>query len=95
MKKHFQNLTNLFKNTSSFEFKVQQSTLMSNTGSIDMADIIFVIECFEGYGPEENGAYPSGYDFVLKFFTLINKHPHPGLIAIKLNVTLHLILYEF
>jgi hypothetical protein len=38
-----------------------------------MSDILFLIECFEGFGPECNGVYLSGGEYVNESFELTNK----------------------
>lgn len=37
---------------------------MQNNPSILMSDILYLIECFEGYGPECNGVYLTGSEYL-------------------------------
>ena len=68
---------------------------MANAAYISMTDILFLIECFEGYGPECNGVYISGNEYIEQFFIVATNKSQTGLVTIKLCLTLHLILYEF
>lgn len=61
--------------TSAFETKLNQSTLMQNSANISMTDILYLIECFEGYGPECNGIYLSGSEYMEQYFNIITSKP--------------------
>jgi hypothetical protein len=68
---------------------------MHDSAAVSMNDILFLIECFEGYGPECNGTYLSGAEYMEQFFRLITVRPLPYLACVKMALTIHLILYEF
>jgi hypothetical protein len=68
---------------------------MTQGPAISMSDILYLIECFEGYGPECDGIYLSGIEYLGQFFKVATMKPLSGLVSVKLCLTLHLILYEF
>ncbi|KAM3140024.1 hypothetical protein pb186bvf_007824 [Paramecium bursaria] len=85
----------LYSNNTTFGRKLMQSSLMQNTAQILMTDILYLIECFEGFGPECDGIYLSGQEYLQQFFQIITNKPLSGQVSVKITLTLHLILYEF
>ncbi|CAD8077294.1 unnamed protein product [Paramecium primaurelia] len=83
------------KQNTPFVQKLNNSSLMQNNPSIMMTDILYLIECFEGFGPECNGIYLTGSEYLQQFFKAITTKPLAGYIATKITLTIHLILYEF
>ncbi|CAK63106.1 unnamed protein product (macronuclear) [Paramecium tetraurelia] len=78
-----------------FVQKLNSCSIMQNNPIILMTDILYLIECFEGFGPECNGIYLTGQEYLQQFFKAITNKPMNGFIAIKITLTIHLILYEF
>lgn len=95
--KHIASLLNSLmpNNNTPFGNKLLASSLMQNNHQILMTDILYLIECFEGFGPECNGIYLSGQEYLQQFFRIVANKPLAGFISIKITLTLHLILYEF
>ncbi|CAD8101803.1 unnamed protein product [Paramecium primaurelia] len=95
--KSFSNLLSSFvsKQYTPFLQKLNNCSLMQNTPTILMADILYLIECFEGFGPECKGIQPTGQEYLQQFFKVINNKNLDGFIGIKIILTIHLILYEF
>ncbi|CAK59670.1 unnamed protein product (macronuclear) [Paramecium tetraurelia] len=60
-----------------------------------MPDILYLIECFEGFGPQCKGIQLTGKEYLQQFFRVITNKHLEGFIAIKIILTIHLILYEF
>ncbi|CAD8082758.1 unnamed protein product [Paramecium primaurelia] len=83
------------KGNTPFLQKVNSSSLMNNTPIILMTDILYLIECFEGYGPECQGIYLTGQEYLQQFFQELSQKPLSGLMAVKISLTIHLVLYEF
>lgn len=52
------------KGNTPFLQKFNSSSLMKNTPVILMTDILYLIECFEGYGPECQGIYLTGQEYL-------------------------------
>ncbi|CAD8100288.1 unnamed protein product [Paramecium sonneborni] len=83
------------KGNTPFLQKVNQSSLMTNTPIILMTDILYLIECFEGYGPECQGIYLTGQEYLQQFFRELSQKALNGIMAVKIALTIHLVLYEF
>ncbi|CAD8119195.1 unnamed protein product [Paramecium sonneborni] len=83
------------KQNSPFVQKLNNCSIMQNNPIILMTDILYLIECFEGFGPECKGIYLTGQEYLQQFFKAITNKQLNGFIAIKINLTIHLILYEF